>query len=107
KSQPEHIIEFATRVPGWCVVVGLIGGGQRINRGEEAGLGQWTNAIGASQTPGDWSVRGPAPTKATFAGLAFKVDSSLGLDKSLRSHLASELHRFAADLLRPDPPGLS
>ena len=40
KSEPQHFIEFASRVPGWCVVVGLIGGGQEINRGEEAGLRQ-------------------------------------------------------------------
>jgi hypothetical protein len=103
KSEPEHFIEFATRVPGWCVIVGLIGGGQEINRGEEAGLGQWANAISASRTPADWNVHGPAPTAATFAGLAFQITPSLSLDTSLRSHLASELHRFVADLLRRDP----
>ena len=103
KSEPEHFIEFTTRVPGWCVIVGLIGGGQEINRGEEAGLGQWANAICSTQTPADWRVHGPAPIAATFAGLAFQIDSSLSLDRSLRSHLASELHRFVADLLRRDP----
>ena len=104
KSEPEHFIEFATRVPDWCVVVGLIGGGQEINRGEEkAGLGQWADAIRASRRATDWSVHGPAPTADTFVGLAFQVDASLSLDKSLRSHLASELHRFVADLLRRDP----
>lgn len=103
KSEPEHFVEFATRVPDWCVIVGLIGGGQEINRGEEAGLGQWADAIRASHTPADWIVHGPAPTAATFDGLAFHVDSSLSLDRSLRSHRASELHRFVADLLRRDP----
>jgi hypothetical protein len=103
KSEPEHFIEFATRVPGWCVIVGLIGGGQEINRGEEAGLGQWANAFRASQTRGDWNVHGPEPTAATFVGLAFQLDSSLSLDRSLRSHRASELHQFVADLLRRDP----
>jgi len=34
KSEPEHFIEFAERVPEWCVVIGLIGGGQEINTGE-------------------------------------------------------------------------
>ena len=87
-----------------CVVVGLIGGGQEINRGEEAGLGQWADAIRASRTPTDWSVHGPAATEETFAALTFQVDGSLSLDRSLRSHLASELHRFVADLLRRDLP---
>ena len=103
KSEPEHFIEFATRVPNWCVIVGLIGGGQEINRGEEAGLGQWSAAIRASQTPAEWIVHGPAPTADTFADLAFQIDASLSLDSSLRSHRASELHRFVADLLRRDP----
>jgi hypothetical protein len=34
EAQSEHFIKFATRVPGWCVVVGLIGRGQEINRGK-------------------------------------------------------------------------
>ena len=37
KSEPEHFVEFAERVPEWCVVVGLIGSGQEIHIGEEAG----------------------------------------------------------------------
>ena len=36
KSEPEHFIEFTTRVPGWCVIVGLIGGGQEINRSRKS-----------------------------------------------------------------------
>ena len=28
RSEPEHFIEFAERIPEWCVVVGLIGTGQ-------------------------------------------------------------------------------
>lgn len=40
RSEPEHIIEFADRIPGWCVVVGLIGNGQEIHVGEEAGIAQ-------------------------------------------------------------------
>jgi hypothetical protein len=39
-SEPELFIQFAERVPDWGVVVGLIGSGQEIHIGEEAGLGQ-------------------------------------------------------------------
>ena len=39
KSEPEAFVEFGERIPEWCVLVGLIGTGQEINVGEEAGLG--------------------------------------------------------------------
>lgn len=103
RSEPEHFVDFAGRVPGWCVVVALIGGGQEINRGEEAGLGQWADAIARSRTPEGWIVHGPPPIAGAFAGAAFRADAALDLDRSLRSHLASELHRFVGDLLRREP----
>jgi hypothetical protein len=99
KSEPQHFIDFASRVPSWCAVVGLIGGGQEINRGEEAGLAQWTEAIRRCETPGKWKVHGPPSVAEIFAGLAFQQDAAMNLDQSLRSHLASELHRFVAYLL--------
>jgi hypothetical protein len=100
KSEPEHFVEFACRVPDWCVIVGLIGGGQEINRGEEAGLRQWEEAISHSSTPQAWTVHGPAAVAAAFETVSFKENPALSLDKSLRSHLASELHRSVADLLQ-------
>lgn len=103
KSEPEHFVEFAGRVPGWCVIVGLICGGQEINRGEEAGLGQWADAIRHSRSRSDWTVHGPAHVAGAFADLSFEQDPVLSLDQSLRSHLASELHRFVAELLCRTP----
>jgi hypothetical protein len=103
KSEPEHFVEFAGRVPGWCVIVGLIGGGQEINRGEEAGLGQWADAISRSLSASDWTVHGPAHVAGAFGDLPFEQDPVLSLDQSLRSHLASELHRFVAEFLRRTP----
>ena len=38
-SAPDLIIEIADWVPEWCVVIGLIGSGQEIHIGEEAGIG--------------------------------------------------------------------
>jgi hypothetical protein len=89
KSEPQHFIDFASRVPGWCVVVGLIGGGQEINRGEEAGLRQWADAIRGSSNAINWTVHGPASVGLIFDGLAFPQADTLNLDQTLRSHLAS------------------
>jgi hypothetical protein len=37
RSEPEHFIEFAERVPEWCVVVGLIGTAKRSTSAKRAG----------------------------------------------------------------------
>lgn len=68
KSEPEHFIEFAERIPEWCVVVGLIGEGQEIHVGEEAGLIQWRHAVEGCANPDDWEVHCPPEA----------ADSSLG-----------------------------
>ena len=56
KSEPDHFIEFAERIPEWCVVVGLIGSGQEIHVGEEAGIGQWATAIERSRHREAWTI---------------------------------------------------
>jgi hypothetical protein len=68
KSEPEHFIEFAERIPEWCVVVGLIGGGQEIHVGEEAGLVQWRWAVERASRPGDWHVHAPLAVADVFDG---------------------------------------
>ncbi|MGE3274945.1 MAG: DNA/RNA helicase domain-containing protein [Vicinamibacterales bacterium] len=105
RSEPEHFIEFAERVPSWCVVVGLIGSGQEIHVGEEAGLTQWRKAVEGSGRAGQWTVHGPAGVEAVFADSAvpFRVDDALNLDTEIRFHLATDLHRFVAGLLTPKP----
>jgi hypothetical protein len=99
RSEPEHFIEFAERVPDWCVVVALVGTGQEIHKGEEAGIGQWAAAIKASPRTSEWDVHGPAAFADEFAELSYERHPELSLDRSLRSHLAFEVHRFIADLL--------
>ena len=51
-SEPEAFVEFGERIPEWCVLVGLIGTGQEIHIGEEAGLGQWREALEKASYPG-------------------------------------------------------
>jgi hypothetical protein len=107
KSEPELFIEFAERIPEWCLVVALIGTGQEIHKGEEAGIGQWAAAIKQSALRSNWEVYGPDLLRSAFTGLAFKSESELSLDNSLRSHLASELHRFVAQVVEFDDAELS
>ena len=100
-SEPEAFIEFAERIPKWCVVVGLIGGGQEIHLGEEAGVGQWHDAIVRSEKRDEWHVHGSARVRDSFSeqGSRFVASSDLNLDKSLRFHAAELLHDWVAGLL--------
>lgn len=100
RSEPEHFIEFAERVPEWCVVVGLIGSGQEIHVGEEAGLGQWRDAITQSPRAHEWTVHVPTAVQATFTGGgSVSVHEPLHLRTELRFHLATDVHLFVGSLL--------
>jgi DUF2075 family protein len=101
KSEPEHFIEFAERIPEWCVVIGLIGSGQEIHVGEEAGLVQWRHAIEGCKEPERWQVHIPPALTSTFqgAGLGVVAHDGLNLDTAIRFHLASDLHQFVEGLL--------
>lgn len=101
RSEPEEFIGFADRIPDWCVVVGLIGGGQEIHIGEEGGLGQWRTAVEASAKCAEWTVHAPPAVAGIFRGghVPFELKSALNLDTELRFHQARDLHRFVAALL--------
>lgn len=100
RSEPEHFIEFAERVPEWCVVVGLIGTGQEIHIGEEGGLVQWSTAIAGSARATEWTLHAPPDAVGVFAGLPrVQIEESLHLREELRFHLAREVHDFVAGLL--------
>lgn len=106
RSEPELFIEFAERVPEWCVVVALIGTGQEIHKGEEAGVAQWADAIRKSTKQDGWDVHAAAWAKDAFRGLRYHEDARLNLDKSLRSHLAYEVHGFVANVVANQPSGV-
>lgn len=109
KSEPEHFIEFSERIPGWCVVVGLIGEGQEIHEGEEAGLGQWRKAVEGGADSKRWQVHGPPEVSRIFAGsgVQFVGSKALDLDLELRFHQASDLHRFVAQILDARHPSMN
>ncbi len=109
KSEPHHFIDFAERIPEWCVVIGLIGGGQEIHVGEEAGVGQWREALDGRGTAGDWIVHGPPHIQASFerSYAPFEATNALHLDTELRFHAASDLHAYVAGLLEGADPALN
>lgn len=108
KSEPEHFIEFAGRIPEWCVVVGLIGSGQEIHVGEEGGLVQWRKAVEGSERASEWTVHAPLAVADVFDGssVPFTLEPSLNLDTELRFHAARHLHRFVAALLGGESPSM-
>lgn len=105
RSEPEHFIEFAERVPDWCVVVGLIGTGQEIHIGEEGGLVQWRRAIEGSARSSEWTVHVPPDVADIFGGMGEDVQPALHLREELRFHLASDVHAFVRILLGEAPQG--
>lgn len=105
KSEPEHFIDFAERVPEWCVVVGLIGSGQEIHVGEEAGIGQWRDAILNTTGASPWTVHVPGEVQDAFVGLPHvRTDPVLRLTTELRYHLADDVHRHVSGLLNVETP---
>jgi hypothetical protein len=101
RSEPEEFINFADRIPEWCVVVGLIGSGQEIHVGEEGGLTQWRAAVERSSHVADWTVHAPPTVANLFRGgpVPYESKSTLNLDTELRFHQAKDLHGFVAELL--------
>ncbi|MGH8802675.1 MAG: DNA/RNA helicase domain-containing protein [Casimicrobiaceae bacterium] len=100
-SEPAHLIEFCERIPGWCVLVALIGSGQAIHVGEEGGVPLWYNAVRQSRGAVDWTVHAAPPFTETFRGLsgATHWDPVLNLDTEIQFHLTPKVDQFVAGLL--------
>jgi DUF2075 family protein len=112
KSEPEAFVDFGERIPGWSVLVGLIGSGQEIHVGEEAGLGQWRTALEKAGNPESWTVHAPQKVLDTFFGpdwsggrrllASTKASSALELTVELRFHFADDLDAWVDGLLTDD-----
>ena len=111
-AEPEAFVEFGERIPEWCVLVGLIGSGQEIHIGEEAGLGQWRQALAAAGRPDGWTIHAPQRVlDEFFAGpdergcvLPCGLDPGpqLDLKVELRFHFCSDLDAWVDGLLADD-----
>ena len=101
-SEPKDFVGIGNRLPDWCVMVGLIGEGQEIHLGEEAGIGQWADALAASNK--HWIVHCPQKLALIFQQQNVVLSERLDLTTSLRSHLAADVHKWVALLLQGDLP---
>jgi schlafen family protein len=101
RSEPQHLIEFCSRIPGWSVLVGLIGDGQAIHQGEEGGLALWREALESSSGGAAWTVHAAATAEAPFVGtsIATRWNAALNLDTEIRFHLTPKVHEFVRAVL--------
>jgi len=98
-SEPELLIRIGEKLPDWATLVGLIGHGQEINSGEEAGIAGWNGAINSESAISNWRIYTPARFKDEFPNSDVTVVEQLDLSKSLRSRRAEDLHEWVAHLL--------
>jgi hypothetical protein len=98
-SEPEAFIHFAAKVPGWSVVMGLIGDGQQISYGEEGGIALWAKA--AAKGGPEWDVCGPEQFASVFrsAGVSYTAAPELHLSQSVRFHFATGLSQWAGGIV--------
>ncbi|HVF11738.1 MAG TPA: DNA/RNA helicase domain-containing protein [Actinomycetota bacterium] len=93
-SEPELLVQIGDKMQGWAVLIGLVGEGQEIFSGEEAGMGQWREAVELGG-PG-WTVHCSPEVQDIFGGLSTTSHQELDLNVSLRSErlnaCTSELH---------------
>lgn len=98
-SEPAAFIKLAEKIPGWSAVLGLIGEGQEIYVGEEAGISLWVDALKQSSVP--WVVVGPDQYRTAFESkkVAYESYAEMHLSQSVRFSFASGLSAWAAGLV--------
>ena len=104
KSEPDVIMELCSKRLEWCVLLVLVGEGQEIHKGENAGISQWNTAIDNS---GDksWEIICPDKIASVFPNKKIIEDknrASLNLSVSLRTHLAGDVSTFANAIVAGD-----
>jgi DUF2075 family protein len=98
RSEPDLLVEAGGRIPDWAVLVGLIGQGQEIFSGEEAGIGEWREAVLRSGS--DWRVHVPPALAGTFEDCQVQAEEKLELTIPLRSRRAQLLDDWVNHLLQ-------
>jgi Uncharacterized conserved protein len=101
QSEPELIISIADTMPHWAMLLGLVGEGQEIHNGEEAGIVQWKDAISCSDNK--WKVVCPPKLSNMFENICEVIPlDCLDLNVSLRSHIADDVASWVNSLLSGD-----
>ncbi|HEX7094706.1 MAG TPA: DNA/RNA helicase domain-containing protein [Acidimicrobiales bacterium] len=98
RSEPELLIQVGERLPGWAALVGLVGDGQEIHAGEEAGIEQWREAASPPLATKIWRVHCPPRLADAFKGMDVTAHDVLDLTISLRSRRADRLHDWVYKL---------
>ena len=98
-SEPELLVAIGERIPNWTALVGLIGHGQEIHTGEEAGIPGWFDAIDSKHAISDWKVFAPPRFTKDFPNRSVTECDELDLNHSLRSKQAEYLHDWVQSLL--------
>jgi hypothetical protein len=98
QSEPELLIRIGEKIPNWVNLVGLIGHGQEINSGEEAGISSWSSALNSQNLQFQWKVFAPARIASDLPNRDVEIVDALDLSRSLRSRRAEDLHQWV-DLL--------
>jgi hypothetical protein len=101
KSEPDILIELGVRQLFGCVIIGLVGEGQEIYIGEEAGMGQWATAVREHGT--GFQIHAPRHLQAAFAEFDPDVSDLLNLTLSLRTHRAEHSHEWVSHVLDGEP----
>jgi hypothetical protein len=99
RSEPDLLVDVGERLPEWAMLVGLVGDGQEIHVGEEAGIDQWHDAVRPSRGRQQWRVHCPPRLRSAFTEVAAQEHEVLDLTVSLRSRRADHLHDWVVALL--------
>lgn len=101
RTAQQHLLDIAERIPGWSVVLALIGEGQEIHIGEEGGLPQWDASLRGMAA--GWQVHcAPRLAPAFGPDIALHTSPTLDLTASLRTHTAEGVQQWVAALLAAD-----
>jgi hypothetical protein len=101
-SEPDDFLLIGSKQKDWSMMIALIGQGQEIHLGEEAGMGQWNQAVlRANQLTGaNWVVHTPNRLAKVFSDIsAIHKNDVLDLDVSLRSHVAEDVQEWVSTIL--------
>jgi len=98
-SEPELLVNIAEKIPNWSTLVGLIGHGQEINTGEEAGVPGWYLALRDKPGIEDWHIYMPPRYCKDFPNLTVHEIPEFDLTITLRSKQAEFLHEWVHELL--------
>jgi DUF2075 family protein len=98
-SEPLDFLRLGARTRGGVMVLALIGEGQEIHIGEEAGIAQWNEAL--TFVGNEWQVACPEHVAHVFKAQNANVlpNNRLSLDQSLRTHLALDVQSWVSHLL--------